>query len=446
MKQRAEIVVADIGSTLTKVCAFAGLNTTEPRFLGQGLGLTSVLAGDISIGLDEALRDLEERLGLDTSQAHLMAASSAAGGLKMSVHGLTLDMTLRAAKEASLGAGAILGHTTAGLLGEADLAELERQPPDIILLAGGVDYGDREVVETNATMLARLPFTVPIIYAGNIAARSSISSIFGATGKTVHLVDNVYPKIDELRVGPVRRVIQDVFAEHIVAAPRMEQVKARLHGDVMPTPAAVMRSAELLFEAIGDLVVVDVGGATSDVHSVTDGSQKFAKMMLGPEPRAKRTVEGDLGVYINADNIIEATNGLLDHFCAEPLPADEGSRSRSAELAKWAVDLSLWRHAGEVRIAYGAYGRNEIVEGKDLTAVRYVIGTGGALTRLGKGADILGTVRQDPRGCKLLPPPDTPVLLDAHYIMATAGVLSTLHKKAALALLLASINLKADLA
>ena len=100
----------------------------------------------------------------------------------------------------------------------------------------------------------------------------------------------------------------------------------------------------------------------------------------------------------------------------------------------------IWRHAGKVRTAYGAYGRSEIVEGRDLTAVKYLIGTGGALTRLGMGREILGTIRHDPRRQKLLPAPDTKVLLDNHYIMATAGVLSRYDKEAARKLLLESLD------
>jgi len=441
MRKRAEIIVADIGSTLTKLCAYSRLDGDAPVFLGQGLGFTSVREGDVSIGLDHARQDLEQRLGVDTSGAELMVASSAAGGLQMSVHGLTLDMTLRAAREASLGAGAIVTFTTAGYIQDGDLAEIARKSPDIIMLAGGVDYGDRDVVVANARALASLDIAAPIIYAGNIAARVDVAAILQAAGKKVLVVNNVYPKIDELCIGPVREVIQNVFSEHIITAPRMEKLKDLIKGEVIPTPGAVMRSAELLYETIGDLVVVDIGGATSDVHSVTDGSRKFATMMVAPEPRAKRTVEGDLGIYLNADNIIKAANGAIAAFEAEPLPKESTAREHSALLAKWAVDLSLWRHAGEVKIAYGAYGRSEMVEGKDLTAVKYVIGTGGALTRLGKGNAILGSVRQDPRGCKMLPPPGTPVLLDSHYIMATAGVLSQNHKEAARKLLLASIGL-----
>ena len=58
-------------------------------------------------------------------------------------------------------------------------------------------------------------------------------------------------------------------------------------------------------EILGDLVTFDVGGATTDVHSVTEGSSEIGLIQLYPEPLSKRTVEGDLGVYINRMNILK---------------------------------------------------------------------------------------------------------------------------------------------
>jgi hypothetical protein len=221
----------------------------------------------------------------------------------------------------------------------------------------------------------------------------------------------------------------------------MEKVKEMITGDVIPTPGAVMKSTELLYQEIGDVITIDVGGATTDVHSVTEGAQKFVKMMVAPEPKSKRTVEGDLGVYMNAIHIVEAVDGDIDHIGKlSPIPQTTEEKRISTRLAQWAVDISLWRHAGEVRIAYGAYGRNELVEGRDLTAVKYIIGTGGALTKLGTGKEILGDLRRDPRERKLLPPTDIEVLLDNDYIMATAGVLSQQYEEEAKQLLLQSVG------
>lgn len=444
--KKADIIAADIGSTITKVSAFAGLGGGgRARFLGQGLGLTTVLEGDVAKGLAAARKDLEGRLGVDTTGAVMMAASSAAGGLRMTVHGLTRDMTLRAAREASLGAGAIVTFTTAGRMSSDDLEEIRRIKPNIILLAGGVDYGDREIVTANARSLASLNLDTPLIYAGNIAVSGEIRRLFESAGVQVFIVENVYPRIDELNIDPVRKVIQDVFARHIVTAPGMGTIREMVQDDIIPTPGAVMRSTEILAETLKDVMTVDVGGATTDVHSVTDGSPELLKLMIAPEPRSKRTVEGDLGVYINASRIVEAAGSELGQVeDVRPIPDTARERENSARLARWAVDISIWRHAGELRVAYGAYGRNEVIVGRDLSAVRHVIGTGGALTRLGMGKEILQHIKPDPRKSKLLPPPDAAVHLDRYNIMAAAGVLSRRYPKDARQLLIESIGCGKD--
>lgn len=58
-----DILVAEIGSTTTLVNAFNGIETDTPRFIGQGQAPTSVLAGDVRIGLTEAVNDLAKNLG-----------------------------------------------------------------------------------------------------------------------------------------------------------------------------------------------------------------------------------------------------------------------------------------------------------------------------------------------------------------------------------------------
>ncbi len=405
------------------------------------MALTTVDEGDVTIGLGRAREDLESRCGVDIKSAELMASSSAAGGLRMTVHGLTRDMTLRAAREASLGAGAVVVYTTSGEITEDDIDEIKKISPNLILLAGGVDYGEKEVVKKNAEVLSSLD--IKVIYAGNVTLRNYIEGIFEGRENDLFICDNVYPKIDELNIRPVRDVIRKVFSDHIVTAPGMEKVKRMVTGDVIPTPGAVMSASELLYDEIGDLVVFDVGGATTDVHSVTQGSEKYSKMMTAPEPLAKRTVEGDLGVFINAMMIVKESNGDIgDISDVVPLPNSEEEIDKIERLTRWAVDISLWRHAGEIKVTYGAYGRNEIVEGKDLTAIKYIIGTGGALTRLKNGEDVLRNVKSDPKMKKLLPPKDAKVLIDTDYIMAQAGVMGAIYKDGALRLMKKSLGIR----
>jgi len=48
-----DVLVAEIGSTTTVVNAFNGIGTSSPSFVGQGQAPTSVLEGDVNIGLME---------------------------------------------------------------------------------------------------------------------------------------------------------------------------------------------------------------------------------------------------------------------------------------------------------------------------------------------------------------------------------------------------------
>ncbi len=446
-----DVLVAEIGSTTTVVNAFNSIDT-EPEFIGQGQAPTSVLEGDVLIGLTAAILDLGKKLNTKIEYKEMLATSSAAGGLKMSVHGLVYDMTVRAAKEAALGAGAVLKFATAGKMRRTDLAKVAELNPSIILVAGGVDYGERATAIENFEKLTDACPDVPFIYAGNIENQEEIRLIAKEKNIKVHIVENVYPQVDVLNIEPTRKVIQEVFEEHIVHAEGMSKIRDLVKSKIMPTPGAVMECAKLLNEAIGDLIVFDVGGATTDIHSVTAGSQEFNDILLSPEPFAKRTVEGDLGVYINIVHIIEkiGTDEVLRVFPnahelienAPPIPITTEQIAFIEYLVQAAVGLALERHAGKLTDLYGPSGKKTLATGKDLTSVKYLIGTGGALTRLPNCKQILEQVLEPNTSPRLTPRKGAKILIDNDYIMASLGALSLVHKEAALKLLFKSLGIK----
>lgn len=486
-----DVLVAEIGSTVTKVHAFDGLDSARPVHLGSGVAPTTVALGDVTEGLRGAIGDLSRRLGRPVEGRRMLAASSAAGGLRMTVHGLVRDMTARAAREAALGAGAIVDLVTAGELGPRDLDAVRRLAPGIILLAGGVEDGDYEVILHNSRAIASLRLGVPVIYAGNSAVRDECAVILRQAGYRVKTVENVYPRLDHLNIEPTRRAIQEAFEEHITEAPGMEKVREMVGGVIRPTPGAVMQAARVLAGLIGDLVVVDIGGATTDVHSVTEGSEKVRRIQLHPEPTAKRTVEGDLGVYVNASNVVALVGeDVVADYLLEvrrereavpdagghpaqvrellsrltPIGADRADRAQAETsllveaLARIAAEAALYRHVGLVRHLFGFTGRVTVAEGKDLTEVRWLVGTGGPLTRFpggeatlarlreahgttgvgGAGPDrAAGRVRAAARSDissmarPLLPGPEARPLLDRSYVLAALGVLHRDYPEAA---------------
>ncbi|WHH61241.1 GlmL-related ornithine degradation protein [Petroclostridium sp. X23] len=445
-----DVLVAEIGSTTTKVNAFNDIHSGCPKFLGQGQAPTSVNDGDVNIGLKNAVNKLQQILGThNLTWSEMLATSSAAGGLRMSVHGLVYDMTARAAKEAALGAGGIIKIVTAGKLKRTDIAKIKEISPNVILIAGGVDYGERDTGIYNFEVLAKACSNIPMIYAGNIQNQDEIRFTAAETGVHLYIADNVYPKVDMLNVEPTRKIIQDVFEEHIIHAPGMTSVRTMVNGPIMPTPGAVMESAKLLYEVLGDLAVFDVGGATTDLYSVTEGSNEINSILISPEPIAKRTVEGDLGVYVNIPHIVQKV-GLevlkkefpdAERRIAKAIPIPQTSEGKRfiEYLTLAAVQTALERHAGKVTETYGPSGKQTVACGKDLTAVKYIIGTGGALTRLPKRMEILREIISKEKGNHLYPKRSTNILIDNLYIMASLGVLSTRYKEAATVLLKQSL-------
>lgn len=448
-----DVLVAEIGSTTTVVNAFSGFTDEKPlAFLGQGQARTSVDEGDVLIGLREAIAALVEELGIeDVEYRELYATSSAAGGLKMTVHGLVFDMTARAAKEAALGAGAVIKFVTAGRLRRSDLKKIQDIHPNLILLAGGVDYGERETALDNAEAIRGLELEIPIIYAGNVENQEEIQLIFEDSKQQLYLVENVYPKIDDLNIEPTRKVIHQAFEEHIVHAPGMDKIYDMVNGKITPTPGAVMLMAQVFYKALGDVLVIDVGGATTDIHSVTQGSAAYAKMAIAPEPVAKRTVEGDIGLYLNLKHLLERegieeleaeghdVEAFLAHYTG--IPQSESEKEILTRLTRQAVNLAVDRHVGQIRYVYGPSGRETLIEGKDLTKVKYIIGTGGALSRLKDGAQLLTGIKKEKNSPKLLPKGDVHVFIDHDYIMASLGVLSLTYPAEALQLLAKSLTL-----
>lgn len=440
---KIDVLVAEIGSTTTIVNAFNlggnGPNngpSSGPEFLGQGTAPTTVAEGDVSQGLTAAKQNLWHSLcgGEQCSPAaktlewdNFLATSSAAGGLRMSVHGLVYDMTVKAGTEAALGAGANICLATSGKLTEADMEQIQKEAPNLILLSGGTDYGDKETALHNARLLAdpNRGLDAPIIYCGNIQNHNAIKQIIPKN--KLYITENVYPRLDELNIEPVRKLIHQAFEEHITKAPGMENIRELIDGAIIPTPGAVMQAAMMLYEQIGDLTVIDVGGATTDIHSVAEGCEDTAKIQLSPEPTAKRTVEGDLGLYINAANLIKAI-GLNEEktVTLEAIPKTEEQLALAAKLAFHAAKIALIRHTGTLRHTYGPSGRQTHAVGKDLTNVKYLIATGGALTRLPSAPQILQDLTAiNQTNTMLFPQPGTlKVLTDKKYIMAGLGALS----------------------
>ena len=395
------VLLIDFGSTYTKVTA-VDLDTEE--ILGTSQSFTTIET-DINDGLNNAVKILREKIG-DIEFSEQYACSSAAGGLKMVSIGLVPELTMKAAKMASLGAGAKVMKTYAYQLTEADLEEIDEINPDIVLLTGGIDGGNKEVIVYNAGVLAKSKRNFPIVYAGNRNCASTCKEIL--KDKNVFICENVMPQLEQPNFEPAQKQIREIFLQEIVKAKGLSDAE-KLIGDIlMPTPSAMLTAMKLLAkgtrheEGIGDLVGVDLGGATTDIYSMCQGlpSQSGTVLKGLRETYAKRTVEGDIGMRYSIKGIVEATD--IDRVCeisglsesrAEELieylsvhtdvipNGDEELIMLDKALASLAIETAVTRHAGHLEQYFTPMGITYMQMGKDLTQVKKVIVTGGALIR-----------------------------------------------------------------
>jgi uncharacterized protein (TIGR01319 family) len=443
----------DFGSTYTKLVAM-DFNRVELVGVTQA---ESTVDTDITIGLRNAIEKLQTSLGVvELNVDRILACSSAAGGLRVVAVGLVRQLTTKAAEEAALGAGAKIVGTYSYGLSEDDIKHIEQIAPDIILLTGGTDGGNEKFILHNAGVLAASEWNGPIVVAGNKQVTQKVRSMLETVDKSATVVDNVLPELNELNVEPARIAIREIFMRRITHSKGLDKAQSLVGEIIMPTPMAVLQGTRLIAEGakgepgLGDLIVVDVGGATTDVYSIADGSPTRQGVVTKglPEPYAKRTVEGDLGIRYNAKvilriagekQVIERINLAKGTLAQKPdlsaaveflscnigtVPRNEVESCIDIGLASTAVDIATRRHAGSIEEAYFPTGKVWIQYGKDLTNTRCVIGTGGIFAYGEDPLCVIKTAGFDRSHPESLRPVEPEFYIDKRYILYAVGLTS----------------------
>ena len=455
------VLLIDFGSTYTKLTA---VDVESETLLGTAASYTTV-STDINEGLENALAKLEEKTG-KLQYADCYACSSAAGGLRMITSGLVPELTGEAAKLASLGAGAKVVRVYAFQLTEDDIADIAREKPDIFLLVGGTDGGNTANILHNARMLATMKPEFPVVIAGNRTAARECERIL--KDFETHICPNVMPNFGQLQVEPTQKVIREIFLNRIIHAKGLSKASQLLSDIMMPTPAAVLQAMDLLAqgcageEGIGELIAVDVGGATSDVYSITDGMPEGMNTVYKglPEPYSKRTVEGDIGMRYSITGVAEAAGltalaqvaGLSEERTEElirylsehtdTVPGDDPElQALDYAVACMAVREAVRRHAGTMEETYTMMGKTYVQSGKNLTRVKSIVVTGGSLIHAEAPEKIATYALYDPSQPESLRPLRADVLVDKTYILAAMGLLSSYYPQAALRIMKKELKL-----
>lgn len=466
------ILATDCGSTTTKALLIERIGD-EYRLVVRGEAPTTVEAPfeDVTVGVRNAFREVEELSGrklLADDQTLIKPAtdargidgyfstSSAGGGLQVAVVALVQRITGESAQRAALGAGAIIVDVIAlddGRKTHERIEVLRSKRPDMILLSGGVDGGEKRRVVMMAELVAAanpqarlgVRFRLPVIFAGNRDVREEITAVL-SDKFDLTIVDNLRPAMEAENLGPTRQAIQELFLEHVMAqAPGYNKLMPMTDAPIMPTPAAVGNMMRTVAEREGiNLIGVDIGGATTDVFSVFDGV-------------FNRTVSANLGMSYSVSQVLAeaGVDNILRWLPEEIDPGTLSNRIRNKMIRPTTIPQTLEDLMAEqaaareaLRLAFdqhkllatglkGVQVQRDIadafaqeVTGEtiiDMMRVDLLIGSGGVLShapRRVQAAMMLVDAFQ-PEGI-------TRLAVDSIFMMPHLGVLATANEEAAM--------------
>ena len=426
----ALLLCVDFGSTFTKAV-----------LVGADGTVVATAATPTTIGTDvlDGYRSVRAALAVHGPVEEVLACSSAGGGLRLAVVGYERDVTAQAGHRVGLSAGARVAHVTSGPLSGADVRALRAGRPDLVLLVGGTDGGNAEVLLHNASRLAKARIAAPVVVAGNTAAQADVAATLSTTGRSFTVADNVLPAIGVIAPESARAAIRRVFLEHVIGGKGLSRGPDFASMVRAPTPDAVLDGVAVLAEHLdGDVMVVDIGGATTDVYSALRPQGEdagLAKDVVAPLWHS-RTVEADLGMRWNAEGVVEAARREhvplpegIDRYAARVardtghLPVDEAERGLDLALAAAAAVVAVRRHARPPGPGAGA---------RPLGDVQVVVGSGGVLRHAApdRRGSVLQAVATDHAGGWKVPR-RAAVVTDTQYLLFAVGLLRETHPEAA---------------
>ncbi|MBV8047172.1 MAG: glutamate mutase L [Paludibacterium sp.] len=434
-------VSIDIGSTWTKGALFE-VGDRDLQLIKRTVFPTTVqhLADGFYQVLNALLDDTHAIDRVRSGEITLNYSSSAKGGLAVAALGLVPSITLESARVAAYSAGAKITQVFAYRMNRSDIRALEANPPDILLFAGGTDGGHFDTIRHNAALLASSALDCSIVYAGNRAVQDEVTDLLG--DKDLVVVENVLPALDQQNPDPAREAMRTIFLSRIVKGKGLDEIIAATGSEPVPTPYAVYEFTRHIQEHVpgwDDFILLDMGGATTDVYSSHDQCPPPGAVQRGlPEPLIKRTVEGDLGMRVSAEAVSETGDTLIaEHLAHDPaqiaafhdyvakvtaepdyLPQDGQGKHFDTLLAGACAAYACERHAGRSTQVYTLDGTVDVLTGRDLTGVKKVIGSGGWLAN-SPDFDVSAWISErkvDGKGKTVLLPATVEYYRDAQYL------------------------------
>lgn len=363
-------VVVDIGSTVVKIA----------RLDEQGAMASQQFVGrDFVAGLAAQVEALLAQAGVAVDADNVVVCSSANGGLRVGIVCLSPHFSGAAARNQVLLAGAnpVFVHA------------LDEQPGsleavDILIVAGGVDCDDHGPLEQRLRAFEPQRYRFgSLVYAGN----RHLGTVFVALFPAAVVIEN--PLADTLagRAHSVFEAVRRAYLDDLVYKEGVSELRTNLAQGIRPTPEIVSRGFQRAlansssFEISGACVVLDIGGATTDLHYTVEIVRDDSEQRPSPGISVARFVFTDLGIVASRDSLLLqlSNHPRLYELLGSILDDDAGATYQAVREGEWVPTPLLLSYAC-LFIAFDrfAHGRGPGLPTADLARIAQIILTGGA--------------------------------------------------------------------
>jgi hypothetical protein len=319
------LLTVDIGSINTRAALF-DLVEGRARFLASGRGFTTAGAPlfDSSEGVRYAMDEVSNISGrIITGEDgrpiipftgggagvdFLSTTFSAGAALKTVVVGLLDEVSLTSAKNLANSAySKVIAAVSLRNSGKPEdyIDVIQKERPDLILIAGGTDKGASQSVLRMVNSIGMALYLLPedqrpvVLYAGNPALAEQVSKFFEPLAKT-YLAPNIRPALAIEQLGPAQAVLTDIHnLHHINTVLGVSELSTWSGGNLLPSGIAIGRVTRFFSKIIPKpkttgVLSVDVGASSTVVAGGFNGDLRLR-------------VFSDLGIGQGLSNLLKNT-------------------------------------------------------------------------------------------------------------------------------------------
>ena len=317
----------DVGSTYFKVKDDRGIRQYFRNF-----------DQNIFADLKEKCGDLLERY----PKEDIYICSSANGGLSTLIVGLSNSFSLKFATNIAYNSGINIIDTV--LYPNIKAYPVPAEQIDVVIIVGGIDSVGNIFGEDLIGYLSRVNYA-NIVYTGS---RSSLPFLEERIENLTVLPNIVTDKL-QVHEEDLKNYLTNLYQADIIGKEDIKELYAVTSNQIYSTPYIVNQTLETLHEhfpkVVDPFILVDIGGATTDIHYSTDLVADNMVLETGYD----RLVFKKLGVYKSRESLVfsaknnEFVYELLNYLNVTENILEEQSEQATRILMQLSIFLVLYK-------------------------------------------------------------------------------------------------------